>query len=96
MKTTFAHTSHFSLVFIKRFFLNGPTTASFVYFRSFLQQFKEKIVGFRGIWTEIVGIEGKHADHLTTTTTEPVGELFGRDFCFRILDDGFWDQYYKL
>ena len=29
----------------------------------------EKTVGFSGIRTQIVGIKGEHADHLTTTTT---------------------------
>ena len=40
---------------------NGPTPASFSLF------FKhKKTAGFSGIRTRIVGIEGKHADHLTT------------------------------
>ena len=30
--------------------------------------FRKKTVAFSGIWTWIVGVEGKHADHLTTTT----------------------------
>ena len=29
----------------------------------------EKTVGISGIRTRIVGVEGEHADHLTTTTT---------------------------
>ena len=51
-------------------FLNGSTPASFlVYFHSFQTQFlQKKTVGVSGIRTRIVGVEGKHADHLTTTT----------------------------
>ena len=47
-------------------FLNGPTPASsFVYFQ---HKFYKKTVGFSRTWTRIVGVEGKQADHLTTTT----------------------------
>ena len=49
-------------------FFNGPTTALFVYFRSFQTQIYRKTVGISGIQTRIVGVEGEHADHLTTTT----------------------------
>ena len=44
----------------------------FVYFRSFQSQIlKEKTVGGGGgIQTRIVGVEGKHADHLTTITAQ--------------------------
>ena len=49
-------------------FLNGPTPASFRLFLFFSDTFfTEKTVGFCRIWTRIVGVEGKHADHLTTT-----------------------------
>ena len=42
-----------------------------VYFRYFQTQFfTEKTVGFRGIRTRIIGIEGMHDDHLTTTTAQ--------------------------
>ena len=47
----------------------------FVYFCYFYQQFYRKIVYFRGIRTRIVGVEGEHADHLTTTTA-PLSQLF--------------------
>ena len=36
--------------------------------RSFQTQFYRKTLGFSGIRTWIVGVEGEHADHLTTTT----------------------------
>ena len=36
---------------------------------SFRTNCTEKTVGFSGIRTQIVGIKGEHADHLTTTTT---------------------------
>ena len=51
-------------------FKNGPTPASFfVYFCSFqTQNLQKKTVGFSGIRTRIVRVEGKHADHQTTTT----------------------------
>ena len=37
-----------------------------VYDRSFKHNLYRKTVGFSGIWTQIVGVEGKHADRLTT------------------------------
>ena len=49
---------------------NGPNSASFIFvLLSFCSNtnFAEKTVGFRGIWTRIIGIEG---EHLTTATTE--------------------------
>ena len=48
-------------------FLNGPTPASFLcIFVLFKLKFYIKTVGFSGIRTWIVGVEGEHADHLTT------------------------------
>ena len=41
----------------------------FVYFHCFQIQFSRKIVDFSGIRTQIVGVKGEQADHLTTTTT---------------------------
>ena len=53
----------------------------FVYFRSFQTQFvKEKTVGFWGIRTRIVGVEGEHADNLTTTTANCI-KLFVLQTC---------------
>ena len=54
------------------FFLkSGPTPASFLFiFVLFKHNYSEKIVGFSGIQTRIVGVEGEHADHLTTTTAQ--------------------------
>ena len=61
-------------------FKNGPTPASFCLFSFFSNtNFKKKTVGFRGIQTRIVGVEGKHADHLITTTVHPI-----RSFPFTI------------
>ena len=41
----------------------------FVYFRSFQTQIlQEKTVSVSRIRTWIVGVDGEHADHLTTTT----------------------------
>ena len=40
----------------------------FVFFRSFKFNFTEKFLDYSGIRTQIVGVEGDHADHLTTTT----------------------------
>ena len=46
----------------------GQPRPLFVYFHSFQQQFYRKIVDLSGIRTRFVGVEGEHADHLTTTT----------------------------
>ena len=53
----------------------------FVYFRSFQIQFYRKIVDSSRIRTQIVGVEGEHADHLTTTTTVLIKQMLklGRD-----------------
>ena len=49
-------------------FLNGPTQ-TFFYFLLFKHKFlQKKTVGFSGIRTRIVRVEGEHSDHLTTTT----------------------------
>ena len=54
----------------KRFF-NVPAPASiiiiFVYFKDKLYRIN---VDFSRIRTRIIGVEGKHADHLTTTSSE--------------------------
>ena len=47
---------------LKTFFMGQPRPL-FVYFRSFQQQFYRKIVDFSGNRTQIVGVEGEHADH---------------------------------
>ena len=47
---------------------DGEVRGLFVYFRSFRQQFLQKIVYLSGILTCIIGVEGEYADHLTTTT----------------------------
>ena len=49
-------------------FLKGQPWPLFVYFRSFQTKFLQKKLGVSGIWIRIVGVEGEHADHLTTTT----------------------------
>ena len=46
-----------------------------VYFHSFKHKCYRKTVGFSRIQTQIVGVEGEHADHLTTTTAQQF-ELF--------------------
>ena len=38
----------------------------FIYFRSFQTNYRIKTVDFTGIQTQIVGVEGERADHLTT------------------------------
>ena len=48
---------------------NFPNVARpFLFFRSFQTQFYRKMADFSGIRSQIVGVEGEHADHLTTTT----------------------------
>ena len=51
--------------FLKNMGLPGLFLFIFVLFK---HKFKEKTVGFNGIQTRIVRLEGEHADHLTTTT----------------------------
>ena len=41
-----------------------------VYFLSFQSQILQKTVGISEIRTQIVRVEGEHADHLTTTTAQ--------------------------
>ena len=52
------------------FFKKGQSRPLFVDFRFFYKQFLQKNVGFRGVQTWIVLVEGEHADHFTTTTTQ--------------------------
>ena len=53
------------------FFKNGPTSVSFWLFLLFSNaNFTKETGGFSRILTQIVGIEGEHADHLTTTTAQ--------------------------
>ena len=49
-------------------FLNGQFPASFCLFLFFSNNFQNKTEDFSGIRPRIVGVEGEHADHLTTTT----------------------------
>ena len=46
----------------------GQPSLFFVFFRSFQYQFYRKIVDLSRIRIWIVGVEGEHADHLTTTS----------------------------
>ena len=46
----------------------GQPRPFFCLFSLFQKQILQKAVCFSGIRTRIVGIEGEHADHLTTTT----------------------------
>ena len=54
------------------FFKMGHSRPLFVYFHSFQTQYYRKTLGFSGIRTRIVGVEGEHADHLTTTMALPI------------------------
>ena len=48
----------------------------FCLFSFFLRtNFKEKTVGYSGIRTRMVGVEGEHADHLTTTAAQLLSTL---------------------
>ena len=54
----------FTLMIVKRTFLNGQTPASFfAYFCPFKPKFYRKIVGFSRIRTRIVRVKSGHADH---------------------------------
>ena len=44
----------------------------------FKHNFTEKTVGFTGIRTRIVEVEGEQADHLTTTTAQPLRLYVGQ------------------
>ena len=59
---------YFAFCWSRRVFILKMRTPRplFVYFHYFQQQFLQKIFRLR---TQIVGVEGKHADLLTTTTT---------------------------
>ena len=48
----------------------GPPGLFLFIFVHFKQSFTEKSVGISGIRTRIVGVEGKHANPLTTTTDQ--------------------------
>ena len=62
----------------KKSFFNGQIPASFYLFHSFQKHILHcKSVGFSGIRTRIVRIEGDHADHLTTTTAAPIHFAIG-------------------
>ena len=57
-------------------FLNEPSPATFLFiFVLFNHKFYRKNVGVSGNRTRIVGAEGEHADHLTTTTAKSVHML---------------------
>ena len=58
----------------------GQPGLFFICFRFFKHNISEKTVGFSGIGTWIVGVEGEHADHLTTTTAR-----VGFFYLYRIL-----------
>ena len=59
--------------------LLGHPRPLYVYFRSFQTQISQKTVDYSGIQTWIFGIEGEHTDHLTTTTTAPIVDVYGTD-----------------
>ena len=53
------------------FFLKWANPGLFLFiFVLFKHNIIEKTLGFSGIRTRIVGVEGEHADHLTTTTAQ--------------------------
>ena len=56
------------LIYNLECFKNVPTTASFSFSFFLYTNFTEKIGGFSGIQTRIIGVEGKHTDHLNTLT----------------------------
>ena len=57
------------MLFFKKWAYPGLFLFIFVLFK---HKFYRKTVGVSGIRTRIVGVEGKHADHLTTTTAQVV------------------------
>ena len=75
--TTSVLQRYFSFFEIRRdssgfFFINGPTRASFLFiFVPLKHKFYGKTVSVRDIQTPFVGVEGEHADHLTTIMAQP-------------------------
>ena len=57
-------------VMISNFFKKGHPRPLLVYFGSFQTIYRIKIVDFSEIRTWIGGVEGDHADHLTTATAQ--------------------------
>ena len=62
----------------------GQRRPLFVYFLFFSNtNFTEKTVGFCGLQTQIIRVEGEHADHLTSTTapsTDLVDSLIPNEY----------------
>ena len=64
----------------------GQPRPLFCFFSYFQEQILQKItVGFGRIRTRIVTVEGKHADHLTTTTAHCI-YCFGAVFVAQLAD----------
>ena len=63
----------------------GKPLPHFPYFRSFQIHVYISIVDVSGIRTQIVGVEGEHADHLTTTMAQ-VLKLFVTFFLQKLLE----------
>ena len=62
---------HIYIDLLTVFLKNEPTPASFCLFSFFSNtNFTENTLDIRGIRTRIIGVEGEHADHLTTTTVQ--------------------------
>ena len=60
----------------------GQPWPLFVGFRSFQKGIlQKKTVGFNGFRTWIVGVEGKHTDHLTTTSLAPIQIQIYSEIC---------------
>ena len=60
---------------------NGPTPASFCLFSFFSNNFTE----FGGIRTRIAGVEGEHADYLTSTPTQNSEYTLYLNFAFKTI-----------
>ena len=64
-----SHLKKYKMKDMAKFFLKkvGQPQPIFLFFSK--NNLQKKTVYFSGIRTQIVGVEGEHADHLTTTTT---------------------------
>ena len=66
--STYLHKIYSTLYLFLVFQKMGHPRPLLIYFRSFQTIYRIKPADFRGIQTRIVGEQGKHADHLTSTT----------------------------
>ena len=96
--STFCNLANVVLIVFKVVFLMGKPLPHFAYFRSFQIHVYISIVDVSGIRTQIVGVEGEHADHLTTTMAQVfkvIGDIFLTKVAW-IFDNFLATQYFAI